>query len=398
MAVSVDIRDSFVNIGSLGLKKKLEEVKRLEVPAFDGYKPDFIEIEKLAAKYKDRRNVIVIGNGGSVNSSVAIYESLKDRTSKQAWFVNTMEPDYLREVRKHAPRDISVAVVVSKSGTTLSPLEAMLFFSDYDKVAVTSETGTLREIASREGMDFLEHPEIGGRFAGITECALVPAALLGFPVREIYKGAGSMYAKCRPRRSIKTNPALQVATVLYVLENKGLTEIFCPIYSVFLSGFSMIIKQLMHETVCKQGLGQTVFCDTGPEVQHHSTQRFFGGRRNMAGLFIDVRKHKHDEKMSVPKNLRDVNLKGDTLGLLEGLRLSDALGYEMQGVVKHAKHEGIPHIRVSLSEISPYTVGEFLAFWQYVAVYSAVLRGVNPYDQPEVEYSKKATFDMIRKR
>jgi hypothetical protein len=35
-----------------------------------------------------------------------------------------------------------------------------------------------------------------------------------------------------------------------------------------------------------------------------------------------------------------------------------------------------------------------MAFWQYFAVYSSILREVNPYDQPQVETSKVISIKM----
>ena len=36
----------------------------------------------------------------------------------------------------------------------------------------------------------------------------------------------------------------------------------------------------MHESFGKDKLGQSYFGGQGPEMQHHTSQRFFGGRKN----------------------------------------------------------------------------------------------------------------------
>jgi glucose-6-phosphate isomerase len=41
----------------------------------------------------------------------------------------------------------------------------------------------------------------------------------------------------------------------------------------------------------------------------------------------------------------------------------------------------------------PGEVGNFVAFWQLYAIYSALLRGVNAFDQPSVEASKLISFN-----
>ena len=394
MGIKIDTSSSLIDSDSPEARK----LSSIGKPHFATHEPDFGEISRLAGKYSDRKNIVILGNGGSINNIIALHGSLRRYVRKDAYMVSTMEPSYLKEVRDRCPRKETVVFPISKSGTNICPLEGMLYFSGYDMLFITSnDRGVMLEISRRQGTDMMEHPDIGGRFSGRTSCALGPAELMGIPIKEIDRGALSMYGSCDPGVALKRNPAKQLAIMLYLLEKKGYTEIFCPIYSVYLSSFSMLITQLMHESVCKRGKGQTILCQTGPEIQHHSTQRFFGGRRNMAGVLVSVDRHENDEKIRVQKGLRGIPLRNGTLGDLNGLSLSSALKYEFEGIRRHALHEKIPHAVISVSDISPRTAGEFLALWQYVALYSATLRGVNPYDQPEVEYAKDVSFRMIRK-
>jgi glucose-6-phosphate isomerase len=401
MAIKLDISNAQVDLNSQEIRKISERISGIEKPPFATHEPNFREIKSLAGKYRKKRNVIILGNGGSINNIIAFHGSLKQYVKdKNVYMVRTMEPSYLKEIRDRCPKKDTLVVPVSKSGTNICPLEGMLYFSGYDMLFITSlDRGVLIEISKKHNIDVMEHPDIGGRFTGRTSCPFGPAELLGIPITEINKGALSMYKSCDPDVPLKKNPAKQLAVLLYSLEKKGYIEIFCPIYSVYLSSFSMLIIQLMHESVCKNGQGQTILCEMGPEIQHHTTQRFFGGKKNMVGVFVVVDKHDESSaKISVQKDLRDIPLRNGSLGDLDGLNLSRALKYEFEGVHSHAIHDRIPNVVISVSEITPRTVGEFLAFWQYVAMYSSAIRGVNPYNQPEVEYAKDVSFRMIRKK
>jgi glucose-6-phosphate isomerase len=99
----------------------------------------------------------------------------------------------------------------------------------------------------------------------------------------------------------------------------------------------------------------------------------------------------------VPKQLRDIAIRNGSLNDLNNLNLGDALSYELKANLLEMKRIKIPRIYISIDRADEYTFGEFLGLIQYVAVYSSVLRGVNPYDQPEVEHSKAVSFEMIRK-
>jgi glucose-6-phosphate isomerase len=132
-----------------------------------------------------------------------------------------------------------------------------------------------------------------------------------------------------------------------------------------------------------------------PETQHHTNQRFFGGRKNIAGLFIKTETQgDRKSKIAVPKNLSDIKLRGGTIADISGIPYEKALEFEFMGTYFDAIDKKMPVIAVSVDKISAFTVGEFMAFWQYVAVYSSILRSVNPYDQPQVEASKEISFKM----
>jgi glucose-6-phosphate isomerase len=264
---------------------------------------------------------------------------------------------------------------------------------------VTSPTeGALSVIAKKEGLDIIPHPDVGGRFSGLTSSALAPALFFNMDIDNIDNGARAMYARCAPSVRIEENPALQLACVLYLLEKKRYSEIFCPIYSSKLACFSNLIVQLMHESVCKKGRGQTIYCADAPESQHHTNQRFFGGKKNVLGLFVTVNEqHDSGSRVKVPEPIKHIAVRGGTLGDIDNVPYHKSLEFEFEGTFRDAVSKKIPCIRLSLDKISAFSVGEFTGFWHYVAVYSAILRDVNPYDQPEVEYSKEISFEL-RKR
>jgi glucose-6-phosphate isomerase len=81
-----------------------------------------------------------------------------------------------------------------------------------------------------------------------------------------------------------------------------------------------------------------------------------------------------------------------------GVPLERALRFEYEGTRDTAAGEGIPNFTVELDGLSPREVGELLAFVQYAfGVYPALLRDVNPFDQPQVESSKQISRELREK-
>ncbi len=372
--------------------QKFDSVTLPEKPNFIDYRPDFVLMEKLAVKFAHKKNLIVIGHGGSVTSFKGIYNALKSEADassflKEVYFITTIDPDFITEIKKLTSAQDSVVVAISKSGDTVTQIEALMQFIDYDLVLVTGAAGPLAQIAEKLIATHVIHPPIGGRYTGFTEIGLLPAAMCGINVKAIFESGHDLLQKYN-----ENNIAFDAASRLFELEKKGIVDVFMPVYSEKLFPFSNLVVQLCHESFGKNGMGQTYFAHQAPESQHHTNQRFFGGQKNIAGWFVGSKKSEHDLVTQVPENLQDIPFKTQTLDVLNNIPLQSALQFEREATLEDAKLQNIPVIDMLLENITSLEVGEFMAFWQLYAVYGSVLRGVNPFDQPQVESSKKISF------
>jgi glucose-6-phosphate isomerase len=378
--------------------KLIEESKKIKIPLFEKHKEDLNKLKKESIPYQKIKNIIIVGYGGS-NTSFLSYLKALYKKDKNIYILNTTDPDYLNETKTKCPINNTILILISKSGTTAGVLQTYLFFKEYKCICITENNNNpLSIIAKNNSFKHIIHPPVGGRFSGRTSCAYFPSEIIGLPIEKIEKGFIKAYKQFNPKAKTKDNHALNLAIELYLLEKKGYTEIFCPIYSNYLEGFQTLIMQLIHESSCKNEIGQTIYCCLAPESQHHTNQRFFGGRKNVCGLFITVKESKNKIKLKTDKLLNNIKYEGETLKLFNNLPLEDAFKYEYEGTYENAINKKIPVITIELSSINPETIGEFTGFLQYLAVYSSELRRVNPFDQPHVEDSKKITINKIKKR
>ncbi|WP_414837630.1 hypothetical protein ACK3SF_05160 [Candidatus Nanosalina sp. VS9-1] len=372
-----------------GLDESDQEIDQ-KLPDFTGIEPDIDRINQIAEEY-DYENIVVIGNGGSVTSFRALLYTFMPEVDKNVRIVTTMEPDFLHRISGEYRKEDTLVVPISKSGSTVGVIETLFYFmnKDYDVLPVTSDNdGALRNIVEREGLDYIEHREVGGRFSGMTETALLPAALIGLDVEEIRKGAELMYQNLEEQ----DNSAYKLASALKSSQEAGYTEILNAIYSTRLFGFKPLFVQLMHETACKRGEGMTVLGDLGPEYQHHTNQRLFGGENDMVPFFIRSEANEA-RKITVPDEIQDIDLRGRDLGELNGIDLSESLKSEYRGVKEALEEEDMPHVTLTLTDLSYQAAGEMVAFMQILAVYFARFQGVDPFTQPDVEKSKRKGFE-----
>ncbi len=364
------------------------QIKQIVLPdaLFLKYKPNFAKLQALARRYADFENILIIGHGGSITSSMAFSGAL-GTNGKNIQYLSTVDPDYIAQLKTQLPTDKTLVIAISKSGDNITQLEALLQFTGYQMLICTSQGTSLQRISEKLSAEFFLHPAIGGRFVGATEVALAPAAIIGLDVEGIYQGADEFYKKYR-----QDNIAGQAAQIFYALEQQGIVDVFMPFYSHALFASNNLIIQLCHESFGKAGQGQTYFASEAPESQHHTNQRFFGGRRNISGFFISLENYTSQSFTHVPPGMQSIALKDSDLFELNKMPLQASMHAEFQGTWEDAKIHAIPIVALSVSQITPKEIGAFLAFWQLYALYSALLRGVDPFDQPEVENSKAISW------
>ncbi|MCK5084201.1 MAG: hypothetical protein KAQ64_00920 [Candidatus Pacebacteria bacterium] len=398
--LNLNLNHSTIDLSFPEFKKEIEKIKNTPVPRFAKYTPNLDELKRKKEKYKNTKNIIVEGNGGAISNFRGIYSTLGEISDKNVYLLDTEDPAYIHKLKKKCSPENTLVILTSKSGTRIQVLANYFAFKDYPILAITEDNdGALNQIRKAKDLDVSFYPktEITDRYTGLTESALTTTEIIGIDAKKMVKGGKDMYLTCGLRSELENNPALQLALTLDKLEKVGYTELFLSVYSKKLFGFYNLIVQLYHESVCKKELGQTIYGGEAPENQHHTLQRFISGRKNSLGFFITVKNPVHKENLKVEDNLKNIKCRNITLESLDDLSLQDMIKAEFQGTWQDVIDNNIPAIHLELDEISPYTIGKFMAFFYYFTFYSALLRGVNPCDQPGVEKSKENIFGIVEK-
>jgi glucose-6-phosphate isomerase len=368
--------------------EKVGSVTLPEKPEFVSYVPDFELLEKYEKEFGKYENVIVIAHGGSISPFMGIHGALKYQAKKNVYFLSTVDPDYIFDLKKQLKPENTLVLSISKSGENTTQLEETMPFSNYPVVVVTGKSSPLRAIAEKMKWQVIIHPPIGGRYTGLTEVNLLAAAIAGIDVRGLFEGGKKWFEQYDT-----DNLAFRAASVFWQLEQKGYVDVFMPTYSHYLFPMSAIIVQLCHESFGKNGKGQTFLSAEAPESQHHTNQRFFGGTKNIAGFFIGSESFLHPTVNIFPTQVHSVQMKSHVLFDIDKIPLEKSMEFELNGTMEDARINSIPLAHLSIAGFSPQEIGAFMAFWELFAVYSSVLRGVDPFDQPQVENSKKISFN-----
>ena len=112
---------NFLNIKNNKIvKKDFLNLLKKQPQFFETLKPtyQYNYSKKIISKYKKFSNIRIIGMGGSILGTEAIYDFLKKKIKKKLTFVNNLNSnaDYFND------KNINLNLIVSKSGNTLETI------------------------------------------------------------------------------------------------------------------------------------------------------------------------------------------------------------------------------------------------------------------------------------
>lgn len=305
-------------------------------------------------------------------------------------------------------------VPISKSGTTMEPTTAFLYFYEYlsrrsDRFEVRGavvtdkllEKGPLNRIARKFNWPIFDVPVgIGGRFSVLSTPGLVVGAVLGMDLPELLRGARDMDEACRSA-DIKTNSALFNATLKYVAaaDHGATIEIIMP-YAMRLKGLGEWYVQLLAESLGKRNNreGKTVFYGRTPVAavgttdMHAQTQMHQEGRRDKVVQFLFVKSWKG--KLTIHNPFPEI---AEYQGY-EGLDAADALQAAMEANEEALSSDNRLNALYTLPELNEYTLGQLFYFLMLSIAYEGELADVDAYDQPGVEIYKRIMKAKLKKK
>ena len=375
---------------------------------------EITRIQKAAEKIRNESEVcVVVGIGGSYLGPRAAIELLqgpnhnigKGKGDPQIFFAgNGLSTRHWNELMRLLDgKDFSV-IVISKSGTTTEPaiafrgLKWMLerkYGTDGAKKRIFAITdpckGALRQMATQEGWEtFVIPPDAGGRYSVLTAVGLLPMAVAGIDIKKVMAGAYEAKEYYDNLRSFE-NPVWLYAGVRNLLYRNGkcieLLESFEP-------GFKMMggwWQQLFGESEGKDGKGIFPVTAEFTADLHSLGQMIQQGERNIFETM--VRFDAPEQKMTIMGDVQNL----DGLNYLEGKTLDFVDEKAFLGTLAAHVDGGVPVITMDMGELNDEKLGEMFYFFELCCGVSAYMLGVNPFNQPGVEFYKRNMFQLLGK-
>ena len=371
--------------------------------------------------------VIVTGIGGSYAGARAVSEALSHtfahampRSSRipVVFAGHNLSENSLLELLDLCDRRQPLVNVISKSGTTTEPAVAFRVLRSYlekrfgerdaaRRIVVTTDSkkGALRALAREKSYRAFEIPDdIGGRFSVLTPVGTLPLALAGFDVRAMMEGAESVFAGLREANPAGAGAAaIDYACVRKAVWDSGKRVEVLTVGDPRLSGYVEWWKQLFGESEGKGGQGIFPAGFLSTTDLHSMGQYLQDGVRNLIETFlvfehplVAVNPHAGntvERRLAVPAQSGNA----DELGYLEGRHIEDLnVTVTQSAQIAHADGN-VPVFEVRSPRLDEYHLGALFAFHETVCAISALLLGVNPFDQPGVEDYKRNLFALLGK-
>lgn len=350
--------------------------------------------------------VVIVGTGGSYigcRAALNFCNSAFEKSNFEFIYLPSFSERYLGELLAYLKNKKFSVVVISKSGTTLESsvsfrvLRDLLFekegqaYSEYIVAVTDKSKGILRELVNkRDIVSFTIEDDIGGRYSTLTAVGLVPMVLAGVDVEKVLAGAKKSKEENFKEGSSAT---IYASARHYFFDEKKLTSECIASYDPQLAFTLEKMKQLFAESEGKNNKGlMPVLFNFTPDL-HSVGQLLQDGFKSFFETIVLVSKPKYEISLAKSKFDND-----DNLDWLAGRTLKEINNCAFSGTIDaHSKVGKINNLVIELASWAPEVFGYFYFWLSLVAMFSAYLFEVNPFDQPGVETYKKRMFGLLGK-
>ena len=337
--------------------------------------------EKEFKKYKKFKTVIIIGMGGSILGAKAIHSFLKHKIKKKFIFLDNLDQNYLRDIKKKIDSKKTLFIIISKSGNTNETLVNLSYFKKQIKnnntiVITEKKNSNLFKFAKKNKVKIIEHSsEIGGRYSVFSDVGMLPAYLMGLKPSNFKKKLSNYFKN-------KKNISSSVRELYRFIKNKKKVLIFFN-YIPELNDFLFWCQQLLAESLGKNKKGFIPVISEVPKDHHSLLQLYLDGPPDKFFYIFSLKKRK-----SYKLNFKFFD---KNLSYLNNKTYEQIKNSQKQAFINVLIENKIPYRKIIIKNFDESTLGNLF----YMFILETIILGkvfkVNPFDQPAVEKVKILT-------
>ncbi len=338
--------------------------------------------KKIVKSFQNYSEVNIVGMGGSILGTEAIYDFLKHKVKKKFIFFNNIKFKNITITKKK-----NLNLIISKSGNTLETIcnfNLLLHKQKKNKNVILCEkkNNYLSLLGKKLKAEIFEHKNyIGGRYSVLSETGMLPAELMGLNEKKFKK----FNYLIKNKHFI--NNLIQNVIAIFNYIKVGKTNSVILNYDEKSNNLFKWYQQLTAESLGKNGKGVFPIISSMPKDSHSLLQLYLDGPKNNFYTFFSVR-----EKKSQKLNSKTLF---DNYSILKNKNLYEILDSQKKATENIFRKKKIPFRSFEIINRSEETLGELFSFFILETILLGYLLKVNPFNQPKVELVKKETKKIL---
>ncbi len=371
-------------ISGLNIKKKIFENYNYLYKSFLPEKKNNFDFKKIK-KYKKYKNIVIIGMGGSILGSKAIYSFLKYKIKKNFIFLDNLDQNLIKNIKKEKNLTKTLFIIISKSGNTTETIINLSNFNSFlkkDNVIIISENknNILLNFAKKKNFTFIKHNHyIGGRYSVLSEVGMIPAYLMGLsPLR--FKKKLSKYLNNKKKLQETFNHAKKI--------NKERPKALILLnYIPELNDFLFWCQQLLAESLGKNKKGFIPIISNAPKDHHSLLQLYLDGPKDKF-FYVFSFEGARDPKLNCNMFEKKISYLNKTT--YEKLKL-----FQKKAFLTILKKNKTPFREIKIKKFDEETLGQLFLIFIFETITLGKIMKINPFDQPAVEQVKILTKKFL---
>ena len=359
------------------LTELLKEDNKILQSLSNNYSDSYIK--KSLSKYKNFKNIRIIGMGGSSLGTRAIYSFLKHKIKKKLIFFDNLETNKIKDKKKH------LNLIVSKSGNTLETIvNSNIYINKFDQNIFITENkkNYLHVLANKLKSEIVHHNNyIGGRYSVLSEVGMLPADLMGLKPDHFRQ-----FNLLIKNKRFLNNLIQNVTATIFFLKNKKINSIILN-YDEKAQNLFNWYQQLIAESLGKKGKGLLPVISSLPKDNHSVMQLYLDGFKNNFFTFF----YTHENKSLKIKNSKILS----SQKYLKNRNLSEVIYTQKKATENVFSKKNIPFRSFEIKKRDEKTLGELFCFFILETILIGKSLNLNPYDQPAVELIKLETKRIL---
>ena len=377
--------DKFENIFQ-EINKKIDDTGNIFNLFNQNYEFSF-KIKNLA-QFKKFEKIALVGMGGSILGSMAIYNLLEKKIKKKFYFFDNLDEKKIINFKKNHNLNKILFLIISKSGDTVETLTNVLSLGILKKnakniiIITEKKNNFLYSQAKKLNLCYFQHKNyIGGRYSVLSEVGIIPAYLMGI---DIIKLRSNILKTFKDNKIQLKENSINLSNLLKLKKSNNL--IFLN-YIPQLEQFLFWCQQLIAESLGKNLMGFLPVVSNVPRDHHSLLQLYLDGPKDKI-FYVFSYEENIKQKIKIKKSSNSKNY-------LNNKNLSMIKNAQRKALIKSFNKNKVPYREFKIKTINEKTLGELFSYFIFETIIIGRLSGLDPFDQPAVEQVKVFTQNYL---